>query len=150
MKAPTITVCLLFTFLLIPNQYLKAQGDDFESDPILMLKEFYTRYISICSTGKAGDLASIREKFCTRDLLNEIYGKQAELLDYDPFLNAQDCDIKSLKTLEVKRDDKDQNIFIVTYVWPSDNKTISIKTGVIKVRDTYKISKLFIGEISTL
>ena len=65
--------------------------------PEQMLKEFYTQYITAFS--RMSDLTNIKEKFLTEELRKRL---DIAKLDYDPFLNAQDCDKAWLKNLEVK------------------------------------------------
>lgn len=63
------------------------------------LREFYTQYITECAGNYNSDVINnIMAKFVTKELTQKL--KTLEL-DYDPFLNAQDCDTTWLKTLEI-------------------------------------------------
>lgn len=73
------------------------------------------------------DLKSVQKK------LNE------PLVDWDIFIQAQDWDSKCLKTLNIKRDRKAQNVYVVTYLFPGDNSLVTVKLNVKKERGMNKI-----------
>jgi hypothetical protein len=60
-------------------------------------------------------------------------------LDYDPFLNAQDCDLEGLKTLEIKKDLGNDSWFTVTYISSHAGKSIMIRLKIITVDNSYCI-----------
>ncbi|MDR0712828.1 MAG: YbjP/YqhG family protein, partial [Bacteroidales bacterium] len=43
-------------------------------------------------------------------------------LDYDPLIQAQDCDRETLKTLEIKPETGRENVYSVCYAWSNDKK----------------------------
>jgi len=69
-------------------------------DATAVIQQFYTEYIEAwLSDGTRRQ--NILERYATAALLDEL---QAAELDYDPFLQAQDCDRTMLEKLTVERD----------------------------------------------
>ncbi len=106
-----------------------------------MLYKFYTSYINECSIVPTNfeKIDSIKNKYCTTNLLNknkELYETQE--LDYDLFLNAQDCTNLSLKTLTIQKDSTKNNVYVVSYSY-GDNP---IRLFVIKENGIYKIDAI--------
>ena len=74
-----------------------------------------------------------------------------EEIDADPFLKAQDTDIRFLETLSVKKDSTRLNDFIVSYecsyISPADNKEVNnpivIHLTVIKEKEGFKIDSVW-------
>lgn len=86
---------------------------------IIRLKKFYTLYISEMSKDEINlrKVDSLKTSACSigfLDYLNE------EALDYDPFINAQDCNISWLEDLTINESNKDKNKYLVCF-----NKSIS-------------------------
>jgi hypothetical protein len=119
-----------------------------EEDVKDMLKGFYTTYITMCESGAGSSyeekIAALSKQYCTDSLWGAIQQKFATYeLDYDPFLSAQDCDIESLKTLSVKKDNQTENVYIVSYVFNSYNPdTIEINLTVVKEKGGIKINNI--------
>lgn len=78
------------------------------------LKSFYEEYISACCELPQDEniLENIKKKYLSNNLYNQL--NIAEL-DYDPFLDAQDCDIEWIKTLEVKPIQDKDNVYQIFY-----------------------------------
>ncbi len=90
------------------------------------LTNFYTLYITESSKNQPNErqLNLIKHKYCSDKLLRKL---SLEELDYDPFLNAQDCDIEWLKTLTITKDNKSKNKYIVGFIDNFSNKKNTIK-----------------------
>ena len=81
----------------------------------------------------------IKVKHCTANLINKI---NREEQDFDPFLNAQDCNIEWLKTLSYKNDERNKNLYYVSYYDNYNNVKIIIKLIVVKEKEFYKIDNI--------
>jgi hypothetical protein len=102
-----------------------AQADNGGKNAVQTLKAFYTAYISACdSPGSPGDGVSIRDKYLTKALLSKL--ENAEL-DYDPILQAQDCDRETIQTLEIEPETGEKDVYNVCYTWPYANQKTCIK-----------------------
>jgi hypothetical protein len=108
---------------------------------IVLIRNFYIEYINQCDKSNYDTLMSIRQKYCTKNLLDRIYNRNdSDILDYDPFLKAQDCDKRSIQTLRIWKDNKNPSLFFVSYIWPSTQEKTVIK--IIIKRDTFRIDSL--------
>lgn len=95
---------------------------DTEDIPSYVLRRFYAEYVAEWLCGAASDTKSVSERYITKRLRNRLrnlYEKHG--LDYDPFLEAQDCDGHTLDSLRVERDADRPEIRRV-YIWDSYNK----------------------------
>lgn len=110
-----------------------------ENKGIEFLKTFYTDYISACSATpqNTADLERLKREFLSEELMEEL--KVAEL-DYDPFLNAQDCDISWVKTLQIEVIESGNKDYQVSY-----NDGYGIKTIIVSLQE--KNDKLRINKI---
>jgi hypothetical protein len=117
-----------------------AQVDNREEKASQTLKEFYTVYISACDnleSPKAMD--SIRNKYLTKALLNKLEDPE---LDYDPILQAQDCDKETIQTLEIEPEAGQRNVYNVCYTWPYANQKTCIKLLLIENGENYLIDDI--------
>lgn len=64
--------------------------------------------------GDVSKLDTLQRRFCTTNLLHKI-PKLSKQLDADPFLKAQDSNIKFLKSLTVSKDLQKESHYIVSY-----------------------------------
>lgn len=106
-----------------------------------MLNNFYTEYITACCQISPGsdEEERVKKKYCTQGLLNNFHNEDNyTMLDADPFLGAQDCDLKTLETLKIEKDVR-QNVYNVTYLWPHTEHSISVCLLVIKTEYGHKI-----------
>jgi hypothetical protein len=84
---------LLFTLLAIIAGGCKSKNSKTAEQT---LREFYAQYITACD--EMSDNTAIKENFLTKELITKL--AEADL-EYDPFLNAQDCDKAWVETLEI-------------------------------------------------
>ncbi|NLE04965.1 MAG: hypothetical protein GX638_09205 [Crenarchaeota archaeon] len=110
-------------------------------EKINFIKSFYTEYITENCTDDGlpniEDVEKIKEKYCSKELLTKI-----KMLDYDPFLNVQDCDLEWLKILNIKADTKEDSWFIVSYSYIdylNIKQNIRIRLKIILIDKSYCI-----------
>ena len=136
----------MIEFILFSSFNCKIEQSHSDEEPeIKLLKSFYTEYITACDNLSINwsQMEMIKEKYCTQFLIKKIKMLQEnEIIDYDPFLNAQDCDINWLKTLDITKENKDSCWYNVSYVNNYNNERIKIKVSVIKTGDSYKINNI--------
>ncbi len=113
-----------------------------EEKAIHTLKEFYIAYISACDKipQAFNTLASLKNKYLTKKLIRKL--KTADL-DYDPILNAQDCDESWVKTLEIKPVLGQKNVYDVCYSY--DNNKNCIRLILINKNGNYLIDDIFLN-----
>lgn len=120
------------------------------NEKINFIQSFYKEYIT--ETCLEDDLPEwekiekIQEKYCSKELRRKIKEiiQEDGLLDADPFLNAQDCDIEWLKSLNVKADVND-SWFVVSYSYTdylNTKQNIEIRLKVISANDSYYIDDI--------
>ena len=107
------------------------------------LKEFYTQYITECDKTPTNfdTIEKIKENFLTKALIQKL---QMAELDYDPFLNAQDCDKSWIETIEIKPVTETENIYKVCYR-SSDFRgehTNCITLSLVKINGKYLINDI--------
>lgn len=117
-----------------------------DQQAMVMLKNFYTAYMTEVATGSSRNfvkkLEKIQKQYCTPQLVDKIPA-MIERTNVDPFLKAQDSNIENLKSLTFKKDTKAADLFIVSYTdIYRHNKTI-IKLSVVKQKDNFKIDGVF-------
>jgi hypothetical protein len=127
-----ILAILFFSASISSWSQIKSQHDKTTKDKdniiIETLKKFYTEYITQCDKSNYDTLMSIRIKYCTKNLINRIYNRtDSDILDYDPFLRAQDCDRSTIQTLKIWKDTANQNLYFVSYKWPSSEEETTIR-----------------------
>ena len=131
---------ILFSFACTQNQTFSS-----EKQVISLLNNFYTSYITERSKMPEDfdKINSLKTKFLTQKLITKIDTADIDELDYDPFLNAQYCDIEWLKTLIIRKESTDNNCFEITYQknYFNTEKT-SIKLIIIKQKDGFKIDSI--------
>jgi hypothetical protein len=113
------------------------------SDEVKMLKDFYTSYITECSQYPAATAIeaanAIKQKYCTIRFLKNM---EKQDLDYDPFLNAQDCDREWIKSLSISKDTETENMYNISYKDISNDDQITVKLIVVKEADGFKIDEI--------
>ncbi|MFD1258350.1 hypothetical protein ACFQ3S_16210 [Mucilaginibacter terrae] len=88
---------------------------------IMMLAEFYKTYISVSSDREIdlnvmeAKLAALKRRYCTEACQKQIVKLTTET-DADPIIKAQDSYKELLKTLVIKKDNKNPKRYLVTYV----------------------------------
>ena len=138
-----IWLILLFS---INAAVLYAQSQSSEKQISVMLKGFYTKYITAVASSDNPHISEkklilLRNQYCTSHLLNQI-PKLIEQTDSDPFLKAQDSDIAFLKTLSVKKDIKKSNVYTVSYFSSLQTKFV-IYLKIVKDNEGFKIDSLW-------
>jgi len=112
-----------------------------DTDAAAMLTEFYKQYVAACVDDDLNRGAKKSEElviqYCTKALRDKM---DAAELDYDPFLNAQDCDPSIFETLTIVKG-KTDNQYTACYLYDAGRKNC-MNFEVIKVGDDYKISDL--------
>jgi len=103
-----------------------------------MVKEFYTNYITYVDKGELSKLEALQRKYCTRKFFKNI-SELGDKIDQDPFLKAQDSNIKFLNSLTVKRDKNRKGHCIVSY----DDEKVVINLTVVLVDGNYKIDNVW-------
>jgi hypothetical protein len=134
---------LFFIAVFIANSKCQSQSKANDEQVVTMLKEFYTSYITVISESKDSmefKLDSIKLKYCTLKLIKQI--ADDEELDYDPFLNAQDAHLECLQTLTILKDPNSPNFYCISYVDNYSKRQITIKLGVVKQKNKYKIDSI--------
>lgn len=126
-------VSILISF----SSFCQAQNKAPNDSAAIMLKQFYTSYIS---TEEESQLTLIKKQYCTKKILNRI--AKDEELDADPFLQAQDTDIDWLRTLVINKDTQKPNVYTVSYISNYTKKRIINKLLVVKVGQAYKIDDI--------
>ncbi len=122
-------------------QMERSNGDE---QAISTLKEFYTLYISNSCADIVGNyevMDSLETRYMTRQLRDKL--DTAEL-DYDPVLNAQDCDEGWINTLEITKMPDRENNYEVCY--GGDEFKNCIRLTLIKVDGEYRINDILSGE----
>lgn len=105
-----------------------------------MLKEFYTRYITVNSQTPPDSiyLEAIIENFITANLLAKI---DSAMLDYDAFVNAQDYDMSWIESLEITPVYERPNTFEVCYTDNQENRNC-LTLVLVKCWGNYMIDKI--------
>lgn len=114
---------------------------------IKLCKKFYISYITEISEGSLANsekrLDSIRQIYCTNDLLENIRRKTENYeMESDPFIKAQDANIKCLKTLTVGKVPQKNNWYIVTYIDNYNGEKVVIELKYIRENGSYKIDSI--------
>jgi hypothetical protein len=110
-----------------------------------MLQNFYKEYITEIaqdtSSGFPDREAAIKEKYCTRRLIDSISSLDDDL-DYDPLIYAQDANMEMLQSLIILKDQKKSHAFIAS--WKGDyNEVGTIHLMVARVNGNYKIDAVW-------
>lgn len=113
--------------------------------PVDMLTAFYTQYITETSNPhwNQSKRDSIIRTYCTERITRIVHTGNPDVLDYDLFLNAQDCDINWLNTLAIVPETAG-SAYRISYEYTDykgDIITNTIRLQVTKENDRYKISK---------
>jgi hypothetical protein len=121
--------------LVVVFNCAQAQSNDSHAQALEMIKGFYTSYITDMDKGDISKLDGLQKKSCTTNLLHKIQ-KLSEQSGADPFLKAQDSNIKFLSSLTVEKDLKREGHYMVSY---GTKEKVVINLTVVKVNGSYKI-----------
>lgn len=121
---PKIFFIAVLTVLVSCGQGGRKQSSAANNDQtaaIEMLRVFYTLYITECDkmTTDEKAVASIKNKYLTKELSARLSDVG---LEYDPFLNAQDCDKAWIETLEIAPETDRENAYKVCYRYDNEHK----------------------------
>lgn len=108
---------------------------------LIFLKEFYTYYIIENSKMPRNEksIDKIKTKYCTTSFLNKI---SYEELDFDPFLNTQDCQTEFLKSLSITKRAGEFNSYMVSYMDEYNKTKITIELTVVIEKGGFKIDSI--------
>lgn len=117
---------LFFICSLIFSLNLQAASEELKhkEDEILLIKSFYNSYIAAACKlpDDVKSIEVIKTKFLTKRFLKELNSSE---LDYDPFLDAQDCKEDWVKTLKVISDDSKNN-YIACYKYQDSLRCVRL------------------------
>ena len=122
------------------NCEVKSQNIN-QSEAIAYLNEFYNEYILNCDSPLPNNEfpITIQEKYSTKSLIQKLNGAR---LDFDPYLNSQDCNKNWLKSMKITST-QISNVFEVSFVNTYQNQSIRIKLKLSTESDEIKISDLY-------
>lgn len=137
---------MAFTILSI-SAFSQVQGDTTDTKTIIILQEFYKRYIPLAAAEPTKEnikkLELAKKEYCTTELLKRIENQILnQEIDYDPFLKAQDSNVDWLATLYISKDSINPNRFIVTYIDGYDKRKVVIILDVSKQKEGLKIESV--------
>ncbi|MBK0402091.1 hypothetical protein I5M27_03790 [Adhaeribacter sp. BT258] len=139
-----------FLFVIILQFICGCNNLSTEKEDILFIKKFYQEYNGELSK-EAESISkrdSILKSYCTSRLVSFLEKQYRENeLDWDPFLNAQDMNIKTPETLRVIKENSKYNLYSISYVWAPTGDTVdNIGLIIINEKGTPKIDYVYIGE----
>lgn len=140
---------------VITNSCGQLKNNPTDKQAEQMLKDFYTKYITVFATEPPGHegqkkLESLQRQYCTKALVKKI-PELIEQTDSDPYLKAQDSDINLLKTLTITKDLQNENEYIVSYSfdrlvnvdpYKKEKETVVIHLTVVNEDGSYKIDSI--------
>ena len=122
---------------------VNAQIHDSEKQIENMLHYFYKSYLTELLTRIPPNLErhdSIIKIYCTKKLIKEL--NENDLLDYDPFINAQDIQDDWYNTFVIKKDSLQNNLYMIMLHDNYDNTIKRIKLVIVKEKNKYKIDSV--------
>lgn len=131
-----------------PKTIIPEQSSSTSDEQIIHLcKSFYISYITEISEDTSvnlfNKLDSIKQIYCTNDLLENIRRKtENHEMESDPFIKAQDANIKWLKTLSVEKDPQKRYWYNVSYIDNYDGSKVIIKLKFVEEKGFYKIDSI--------
>lgn len=144
MKTKNYIIAIIFGILfsnIIYSQAKPKENNTSNEEIVQMLKSFYKEYVNENDKMPVNDekVELIKKKYCTSKLLKKMGLIE---LDFDPFIDAQDFESTLLKTIEISKDKKINNIFKACYFTTFNNKTVCVKFRIAKVNNTFKIDDI--------
>jgi hypothetical protein len=101
----------IFTFLIVCILWNNNMYGQLTSEKEGFIRSFYSEYFQVCQNSISDiELKKIESKYVNPRLRRKI---KKQNLDYNVFINAQDCDTSALETLKVR--EIDINTFEVSY-----------------------------------
>jgi len=144
MKAK-LFIAFLIADLLFFSGTTKAQNPVADKGASLMLKEFYTTYMTeVAGSAPPKEfekkLTLLKRKYCTTTFINKI-PKLAEQTDSDPVIKAQDSSTECVRTLIINPDLKKPNQYIASYT--DGYSKVMIHIAVVKQNGAYMIDNIW-------
>lgn len=129
-------VYTLFISLLCVSSVF-SQTDETEKG-IEFIKEFYSNYLTTCDKVpmELEELDRLKAENCTVELIKRLDERS---IDYDPFLDAQDCSVRWLESFKISRVNTDQLKFRVNYETGYQNQIASIDLTLVPNRSGFLI-----------
>ncbi len=153
-KISFIMLCIIvlittFSCKNTPKQKnVQKQEDYSEIEVKSMLMNFYESYTAELffkefeSQEKIDSISSI---YLTKKLIDYLDKKyQSTELDYDPFTHAQMFGNETLRSIKIRKDESNNNIYYISFFWSYEKKLVTIKLGIIKENKVYKIDHVFL------
>ena len=133
----------IFCLLVIPISCESQQkNNNNRESPEETLINFYTEYLTLCDEIPINS-SEVEKKYVTVSLLKKISDLRKDyLLDFDPYINAQDCDSQWLKSLTIINNPHEKNVFYVSYFTFYEESYNTIKIIVGREEGKYKINDL--------
>jgi hypothetical protein len=122
--------------------YIFLKGANADKEIFAMLRSFYTKYIQTFNQYPTDEekLRPLLKANCDPQLLARLKKKTENGdLDSDPFLKAQDVDLRWLKTLVVTKVPDKADQYAVSYVDNADRSTVVIHLVVNRLNGSLKI-----------
>jgi len=121
------------------DKSIKQDENSIQEKKIETIREFYTAYILECDQPLPlhfQKIDSIKGKYFSPKLQEKLSSAE---LDYDPILNAQDCDKNWIKTLKIVPDTEQENAYKVSYNEDTENQ---ISLSVTEIDGRYMIDDI--------
>ena len=98
-------------------------GENMPDSALGMLRRFYAEYIAAwLRNGDNEEGLAILRRYLTPRLIGRLQRMYAEMeLDYDPFLEAQDCDESVLENLRIEKDSVRTDVYRIL-LWDNFNR----------------------------
>jgi hypothetical protein len=140
-KIPFLNLILFVVYLYVPNN-INAQDSCSSEQIINMLNNFYVEYITMIAKGifTNEERDTLLAKYCTKNMMDHLENCKCES---DPFLDAQDADTLSLKTLKIIKDPKCYNLYRVSYVDYYSKIKSNIGLYIVRQKKDYKIDSFW-------
>ncbi len=134
----------IFCFIFLISSFASNAQIQSTDPAILMLKKFYTAYMSEFSATYdletiERNLSNLRQKNCTPQCLKQ-YEKLGNETDADPLIKAQDSGTAFLKHLTVNKNPTKSNLYTVTYLDEYGKQKTTINLVVVKKNGVSKIA----------
>jgi hypothetical protein len=128
-------------FLILFFQSFVGFSQPNNNDPVIVwLKGFYVTYMTEISKMPPDikKIESLRANNCTKQFLSKLNSGD---YDFDPFISAQDFDIKSIKSLSIRKGSRN-NLYVISYKNTGNNHTVNVNVFIAHEKNRYLIMEL--------